>query len=241
MGMKKAKRQRRKLLYILVGILTALLCALFLLVFFTNRANVLQEEPQDPGRVYAVVNNELGSAGGIEIIHAYIPWDSPRRPGEVREIRYITIHETDNRSRGSDAEAHSRYLLNDANDSTSWHYTVDDGHIYHHLPDNEIAWNAGDQRTKYGGNINGIGIEMCVNIDGNYDQTLRNTAALTAALLDNYGMTMDDVRFHSDFMHKVCPHRLITEGRTGEFLHMIEEDLLEIQAAKAAPAEGEGE
>ncbi len=240
--MKKAKHQRRQLLYILVGILTALLIALFLLVFFTNRDNVLTEaEPEEAGRVYMTVNHELESAGGIEIVHAYIPYDSPRRPGEVREIRYITIHETDNRSRGSDAEAHSRYLLNDYNDSTSWHYTVDDGHIFHHLPDNEIAWNAGDQRTKDGGNINGIGIEMCVNIDGNYDQTLENTAALVAGLLDVYGLIPDDVRFHSDFMNKVCPHRLITEGRTGEFLHMIEEDYLQIQAEKTAAAEEEGE
>ena len=42
----------------------------------------------------------------------------------------------------------------------SWHYTVDDHEIYHHLPDDETAYHAGDGMEKNGGNMNGIGIEM---------------------------------------------------------------------------------
>ena len=36
--------------------------------------------------------------------------------------------------------------------------------IYHHLPDDETAYHAGDGMEKNGGNMNGIGIEMCVNL-----------------------------------------------------------------------------
>lgn len=178
------------------------------------------------------VNKELEKAGSIPITQAYIPYDSPRRPGEVRKIEYIIIHETDNRSQAADAYQHSLFLSQNETDITGWHYSVDDHAIVHHIPDNEIAWNAGDQRTKNGGNMNGIAIEMCVNYGSDYDQTLRNTAILAAALLKNYNLTPDALRFHADFMAKDCPHRLISEGRLEEFKQMVRDQyhLLEIKA-----------
>jgi hypothetical protein len=118
----------------------------------------VQAEPETFTSDYWVNNVEFTSAGDVPVIHSYVPWGSPRRPGEVREIRYLTIHETDNRSSGADAQAHNSLLLNDTTNSTGWHYTVDDHVIYHNIPDNEIGWNAGDNRTKLGGNINGIPI-----------------------------------------------------------------------------------
>ena len=51
------------------------------------------------------------------------------------------------------------------------------------MPDNETAYHAGDQMEKNGGNMNGVGIEMCVNEDGNYEQTLINAERLCARLL----------------------------------------------------------
>ncbi len=186
----------------------------------TSTMSVISEER--PASLYFVTNEEISSAGGIEVIHSYIPWGSPRRPGEVREIRYITVHETDNRSSGADAAAHNSLLVNNTTDSTGWHYTVDDHSIYHNIPDNEISWNAGDNRTKYGGNMNGIGIEICVNLSNDYEQSLRNAAALIGKLLVTYDLHPKDARFHQDFMDKVCPHRLITEGRTEWFEGMIE-------------------
>ena len=180
--------------------------------------------------LYWVNNVELPSAGGIEIIHSHIPWDGSRRPGEVREIRYLTIHETDNRSSSADSGAHNSLLVNDTSDITGWHYTVDDHSIYHNIPDNEISWNAGDNRTSPGGNLNGIGIEMCVNLTNDFDRTLRNTAALAAELLVTYDLSVEDVHLHADFMDKVCPHRLLSEGRVPEFYEMIRQAY--IQKAK---------
>ena len=114
-------------------------------------AEVIEEE--ESGYItYAVT---LDDVHGIPVNHVFIPYDSSRRPGEIREIRFLIIHETDNRSPGADAEAHSRFLTGDTADITSWHYTVDDHSIYHNLPDNEIAWNAGDNRSRDGGNMNG--------------------------------------------------------------------------------------
>ena len=39
-----------------------------------------------------------------------------------------------NPSPGADAQAHSSYLMEGGDGSTSWHYTVDDKQIYHHVP-----------------------------------------------------------------------------------------------------------
>lgn len=213
---------RRRKRYIRLFLLCVLVLAVmvFSVVFYYLQTRHQQvEEPIE--RIYCTQNLELERVGDLEIHHAYIADGSPRRPGEIREIRYITIHETDNRGSSSTAKAHDEFLRNNFQDITGWHYTVDDTEIYHHIPDNEIAWNAGDGRTRNGGNINGIGIEMCVSLGIDYDQTMYNTAMLTAALLYNYDLTLEDVKLHEDFMDKVCPHRMITEGRVDEFKEMV--------------------
>ena len=228
----KLNRLQRRLVTILAGLLTVILVLVVVLIF-TERKPPGSSSPGSPAAVQGsdpeavagtrgcVTNTEIFSAGGVEITHRHISWGSPRRPGEIREIKYITIHETDNRRSGADASAHGTLLAENEAEITSWHYTVDDSSIIHHVPDNEIAWNAGDNRTKNGGNINGIGIEMCVNLTNDYEKTLRNTAELAAELMIAYDLDMDRIRFHEDFMNKECPHRLISEGRTDEFLEMI--------------------
>lgn len=211
---------------ILLAILTVIAIGAFIAIYQQDHHEepVVIEQPIQEEEVveeFVTRNIELEAAFGIPITHAYIPYESPRRPKEIRAIKYITIHETDNRSTSATALGHSNFLLGDTNDITSWHYTVDDKEIYHHVPDNEVAYNAGDNRERDGGNINGIGIEMCVNLGGDYEKTLDNTAALTATLLHVYDLTVEDVRLHADFMDKICPHRLITEGRVDEFMEKV--------------------
>lgn len=202
------------------------------LVFILTREKkeepVIEEETQEEvieevieEEEYSTRNYEIAEVDGIPVIHSYVSLDSPRRPGEIRAIKYITIHETDNRSTSANAQGHNAYLLSDAMDITGWHYTVDDVSIYHNIPDNEIAWNAGDDRDRDGGNINGIGIEMCVNLGVDFEKTVDNTARLTAKLLHTYDLSIEDVKMHADFMDKVCPHRLITEGRVDEFIDLV--------------------
>ena len=201
---------------------------LFLLVSGCTQKTVQTEEPEETKKEYVTVNREIEAVGDIPVEHLYVAHESPRRPGEIREIRYITIHETDNRRLTADAHAHLNMLITNTDDITSWHYTVDDHSIVHHIPDNEVAWNAGDNRSRDGGNINGIGNEMCVNLDNDYEQTLRNTAALTAALLVTYELEPDAVHKHQDYMEKICPHRLLTEGRWDEFTELVEDEYLRL-------------
>lgn len=163
---------------------------------------------------------------GIKVYTDILPKGIPGRPAKKREIKYIIIHETDNERSSADAKAHNHYLHNIAKTKKlSWHYTVDDSRIYHHLPDNEISFNAGDGQAKNGGNVNGIGIEMCVNKGGDYEKTLGNTSSLVAFLINEYELSINDVKKHQDFSGKTCPARLINDARWDEFLSMIKDEL----------------
>lgn len=163
---------------------------------------------------------------GIPIYEELLPEDTPGRPGQKRKIEWLVIHETANTAAGADAEAHSRFLQDSTYETAlSWHYTVDDHQIYHHLPDDEVAYHASDQLQEGGGNVSGIGIELCVNSDGDFEQTLENAAALAAYLLDQYDLSLDQVKRHADFTDKVCPQTLIETGRWEEFLQMVEAQL----------------
>ena len=160
---------------------------------------------------------------GLRIQARYIDAGRKNRPGGVNPCGYITIHETGNAARGADAAAHGSYLNSAAGEAAlvSWHYTVDDHQIYQHLPDNEEAWHSGDRE----GNHSSISIELCVNADGNFDQTMENAAKLTAFLLKEYDLTIDDVKQHYDFNGKDCPLIIRQEGRWDEFLGMVQQNL----------------
>ena len=148
------------------------------------------------------MNNNKG-VGKVNIIEDIIPQKGGKvRPGDVRQKKWIVIHETGNSSKGADAKNHSTYLKNLAKANTtyvSWHYTVDDHEIYHHIPDNEIAYHASDGRVEGGGNMASIGIEICVNSDGNFDKARDNAAWLTAKLLKENNLTIGAVKQHHDF------------------------------------------
>lgn len=166
---------------------------------------------------------QLQSAIGIPVTEQLIPIGNTGRPGIQREVKWVVIHETANHTVGADARAHSKYILkHSAQHALSWHYTVDDHQVYHHLPDNEVGWHAGDSLQKNGGNACGIGIEICVNDDGNFEKSLENAAKLSAFLLDHYHLSTSHLKQHADFMDKNCPQTLRDSGRWEEFVQMVE-------------------
>jgi N-acetylmuramoyl-L-alanine amidase CwlA len=164
----------------------------------------------------------VDAVDGVPLHVSLLPEGAEGRPGTVRRVKYVVIHETGNPAAGADAASHNRYLLSGNAGTTSWHYTVDDHEIYQNLPDTEVGWHAGDREKKDGGNANGIGVELCINEDGDFEKTLKNGASLTAYLLRCYGLTLDDVKQHADFMEKDCPQTLRDTGRWQEFLSMVQ-------------------
>ena len=161
--------------------------------------------------------------GQIPVVTQLVPDDYRGRPGYHRRIQWIVIHETANQAAGANAKAHSDYLKSEkqADIAKSWHYTVDKELIYHHLPDNEVGWHAGDGMTPGGGNQGGIGIEICVNQDGDYPQAVANATQLVAYLLDVYDLPISAVKQHHDFMNKDCPHFLRQDNNWETFLEQV--------------------
>lgn len=210
---KRLKKKQRNPLYVVIAVLAILLlCAVIGIVRLVGmRHNSMQEDAN------------IQYIGDIPVIQDYLPVEDAARTGIERDIRYIVIHETDNTRAGADAAAHNTFIHeNGKTEKLSWHYTVDDHEIYHHLPDNEAAYNAGDGMEEGSGNRNGIGIEMCVNEDGDFEKTLQNAQKLTASLLHEYHLTIQDVRKHQDFSGKICPSTLIQTNRWDAFVEQVE-------------------
>lgn len=168
---------------------------------------------------------EINEALGVPVRTLYVPEGDEARPGITRKIKYIVLHETGNSEQGADAKRHAVFLRYTNEESTSWHYTVDEKEIYHHIPDREVAWHASDRLQNPGGNLNGIGIELCVNSDGDFEKTFDNAARLAAVLLDTYGLKVDAIRQHADFANKNCPERIRNDDRMEEFREKVKEYL----------------
>ena len=213
---KKAIRKKRVLLAIIL-----IVVAIYVTIIVTqNNQNREQPVLAEKEEIVAVFPEEVF---GVPVKTKLIELSKEGRPGVKREIKYIVIHETGNFEKGTDAESHSILLTENSNDSTSWHYTVDDHEIYHHIPDDEVAWHAGDGVKNGGGNINGIGIELCVNSDGDFEETFDNATKLVAYLLDAYNLSTDAIKKHGDFISKDCPNTIIKENRMDEFIKKVKE------------------
>ncbi|MBR7148659.1 MAG: N-acetylmuramoyl-L-alanine amidase [Firmicutes bacterium] len=164
--------------------------------------------------------------GDIPVTRDLLEEGIPGRPGTLRTIRYVVIHETGNTAAGTNAANHNSYVHTEAaKQKLSWHYTVDDHEIYQHLPDNEVGFHAGDRLEEFGGNVCGIGIELCVNSDGDFETTLKNAAKLAARLMDVYDLKMKDLTMHQDYSGKNCPQTLIESERWDEFCDMVKKEL----------------
>lgn len=211
--MKRIRINTRKMAVFLIIAILAVTAAVAALYFYISGRPTALRAPVD-------------AVGGIPVVTDFIPEDTLERPGQERKIKYIVIHETGNPGENADATSHGHYLQEEADSQRkSWHYTVDDHEIYYHIPDNEVAFHAGDGLKKNGGNLNGIGIEMCINPESDYEQTLKNTAELTAMLLAAYDLDIGSVKKHQDFSGKHCPDRLLDEGRWDDFVNMVKADL----------------
>lgn len=219
MQRKKVKKLKKKykillVLFVMIGIYP-FACKVF--GVNKNEINVKEFLNQNTKVSYteeSVFPNEVyGVPVHTEIIEASIA-----RPTTKRLIQYIVIHETDNVELGAGAHNHSDYLKENNETPTSWHYTVDDHEIYHHIPDNEIAHHAGDDE----GNQYGIGIELCVNKDGNFNKTFDNASKLVAYLLKAYDLDISAIKTHHDFSGKDCPNGILKNNRMEEFKKRVE-------------------
>ena len=135
--------------------------------------------------------------------------------GKIIVPRYIVIHETANPAKGADADAHRRYFGTNKNAKASAHFVVDDTcavQLGKFLPGEcWEMWHVGKGRVQkqpiY--NSNSIGIEICINADGDYEKARRRAILLTRYVLAQTGLSADRVVRHYDAWGKNCPAKML--------------------------------
>lgn len=131
--------------------------------------------------------------------------------GRGNPKNYLTIHQTGNTKAGANAKAHHN-LQARLGVGYGWHWQVDDEMaIQTHSHDFKI-WNAGDGRGK--GNTQSISIEICVNSDGDYNQSVENGAKLAALILKEENIDISKMVQHNYWSGKNCPEQ-IRAGKNG--------------------------
>lgn len=212
----KTRRHRRRNFRPLIVLLLFLLIVLGIGFGISRFFHTEQEE--EP-------NYEMIELRGFPVYQHYLDPDAVGRIGGKRKVLYVVIHETDNFAAGANAARHDAFIHQNAmQEKLSWHYTVDDHEGYHHIPDTEPAYHAGDGMQPNGGNTSGIGVELCVAEGNDYEKTLKNGAILAGYLLYKHHLGMDALKKHQDFSGKICPAQLIKQNRWDEFCNMVQDN-----------------
>ena len=166
------------------------------------------------------------------------------------QIRYLVYHYTGND--GDRAANNAKYFQNNIVKASA-HYFVDDTTVWRSVPDLKVAWSVGGSKyanadktgggTMYGviSNTNSLSIEMCDTIrNGVYqasEATLANAAALGRALMEKYGIPIENVYRHFDVTGKHCPSYLVSAQKWAEFKKRLE---VKIMDNTPSPAHKEG-
>lgn len=136
--------------------------------------------------------------------------------------KYIVLHETGNTSKGANADAHFKYW--DTNDTAqaSAHFVVDDTRVIQLLELNKRAWHIGDNQGHSDIiNSDSVGIEICVNSDGDYDKAVSNAVELVQWLLKETGLTINCLKTHHDASGKNCPTIMLKNNKWQDFKNSV--------------------
>jgi N-acetylmuramoyl-L-alanine amidase len=144
---------------------------------------------------------------------------------DTNSPKYIVIHDTGNNSSGANANAHYNYF-NGGNRNASAHIFVDDSNIIQTVEFKDSSWHCGDGYGKYGiTNQNSIGVEICINSDGDYNRAVNNTIEVTKHLMKEYNIGIGNVVRHYDASGKNCPQSMSSNSwqKWKEFKSMLTE------------------
>jgi N-acetylmuramoyl-L-alanine amidase len=138
-----------------------------------------------------------------ELVPAYLADDVVY--GFDNPCDYIIIHETANQTEGADADSHANLQARGNTREASWQYQVDDKEIVQSFKDEAQCWHAGNKFY----NLNGIGIEICVNSDGDFKKAVAHAAHLVRILMERHNIPKSRVLQHRVTSGwKDCPHFL---------------------------------
>lgn len=151
---------------------------------------------------------------------------------KLKKLKAVIIHWTANKNKGANAIANRNYFQNDHKDAqgklippASAHFIVDDIRIIQCIPEDEVAFHVGAKWVQFKTeahrlmgtnpvtnkspidtpNNYTIGIEMCVNMDSDWQKVLKNTIDLTRYLINKYNIQIENILRHFDITGKDCP------------------------------------
>ena len=185
LGGKRRRARKKRAIRCSAAAITVLLIALFLFRFCSFGAKSVQNNLDAP---YQIACNRTAKARTKD------------------DICYIVVHDTANRSRGADAMRHYTFFDRE-NQASSADFFVDDTQI---LQVNDYftyyTWHCGDGKgARQITNQNSIGVEICVNRDGNYRKAVTNAEYLVARLMAELEIDASHVVRHYDASGKNCP------------------------------------
>lgn len=126
----------------------------------------------------------------------------------------MVVHQTGNTKKGANAKMHAN--LQSRGYNTSWHIQSDDKEIIQSWPFNYRLWHSSTGKTSNGGNMVGIGWEICINEDGDYLKSLEIAAKGIAKVMKQEGIPMSQLTTHNaeDPKNKWCPAQILS-GKEG--------------------------
>ena len=147
------------------------------------------------------------------------------RPGLPNRPVAVILHWTANLNLAANAVANRRYFENNPKLKAGAHYVVDDHQIVRCVPELEVAYHAGGTtytefaRKTFGSALHAstIGIEMCVNSDGDFGATYRHTVELTADIVRRRKIPQEMILRHHDITGKDCPKYWVMDDAAKQF------------------------
>lgn len=139
--------------------------------------------------------------------------------------KFIVIHTTGNKKAGANAAAHFNYW-NSGKVGQSADFVVDSKEALQINDFNKYyTWHCGDGHGKFGiTNANSIGIEICVNSDGDFVKAFENAVRLVRDLIKKTGIK--SVVRHYDASRKLCPAEMA--GNNWELWHEFTRRVFEV-------------
>lgn len=128
------------------------------------------------------------------------------KSNRTEKILYIVVHDTGNRNKGADAKAHFNYFNSGDRQSSADFFVDENGALKVNDYEKFYTWHCGDGKGKYGiTNKNSIGVELCVNSDGDYNKTVKNAVECVKELMLKLNIPAERVIRHYDASRKLCP------------------------------------
>ncbi len=157
---------------------------------------------------------------------------------KLERVTAVIIHWTANTRRGAGAMANRNYFSSSPKTPegkpiyASAHFCVDSISIVQCLPEDEVGYHVGSSRPykpdgiRIKGNSSSpnnvtIGIEMCVNEDGDFNITRSQTIELTRYLVQKYNISRINVLRHFDITGKDCPKMMLDNNVWNNFLDEV--------------------